>query len=41
VAAQYTQGMPALEPEQTPLGLFLEEVSLVSDATSSTRAQGR
>lgn len=32
VAAQYTQGMPALEPEQTPLSLFLEEVSLVSDS---------
>jgi len=32
VAAQYTQGMSALEPEQSPLGLFLEEVSLVSDS---------
>jgi DNA helicase-2/ATP-dependent DNA helicase PcrA len=32
VAAQYTQGMPALEPGQTPLSLFLEEVSLVSDS---------
>ncbi|MCB9116520.1 MAG: UvrD-helicase domain-containing protein [Caldilineaceae bacterium] len=31
VAAQYTQGMPGLQPEQTPLNLFLEEVSLVSD----------
>ncbi len=32
VAARYTAGMPALEPEQSPLGLFLEEVSLVSDS---------
>lgn len=32
VAAQYTQGMPALEPERSPLSLFLEEVSLVSDS---------
>jgi DNA helicase-2/ATP-dependent DNA helicase PcrA len=32
VAAQYTQGMPALEPEQSLLSLFLEEVSLVSDS---------
>jgi len=32
VAAQYTQGMPTLEPERSPLGLFLEEVSLVSDS---------
>ncbi len=31
VAAQYTQGMPGLQPEQSPLNLFLEEVSLVSD----------
>ena len=29
---RYTQGMSALEPEQSPLGLFLEEVSLVSDS---------
>jgi len=32
VAAQYTPHMDALEPEQTPLTLFLEEISLVSDA---------
>jgi DNA helicase-2/ATP-dependent DNA helicase PcrA len=32
VAAHYVQGMPALEPGQTPLSLFLEEVSLVSDS---------
>jgi DNA helicase-2/ATP-dependent DNA helicase PcrA len=32
VAAQYTQGMPAVDATQTPLSLFLEEVSLVSDA---------
>jgi len=32
VAAQYVQGMPDLEPGQTPLGRFLEEVALVSDA---------
>lgn len=32
VAAQYTQGMPALGPEQSLLSLFLEEVSLVSDS---------
>jgi DNA helicase-2/ATP-dependent DNA helicase PcrA len=32
VATQYTQGMSALEPGQTPLSLFLEEVSLVSDS---------
>ena len=33
VAAQYVQGMPELESDtgQTPLGLFLQEVSLVSD----------
>ena len=32
VAAKYTPDMDDLEPEQTPLTLFLEEVSLVSDA---------
>ncbi len=32
VAAQYSQGMPALAPDQRPLGLFLEEISLVSDS---------
>ncbi|MEZ4622672.1 MAG: 3'-5' exonuclease [Caldilineaceae bacterium] len=33
VAAQYVQGMPELDGEtaETPLGLFLQEVSLVSD----------
>ncbi|RME66535.1 MAG: hypothetical protein D6790_00010, partial [Caldilineae bacterium] len=32
VAAQYTPGMPGLEEGQNPLSLFLQEVSLVSDA---------
>ncbi|MBW7884338.1 MAG: UvrD-helicase domain-containing protein [Caldilineaceae bacterium] len=32
VAAQYTQGMPGLDEGRTPLSLFLEEVSLVSDS---------
>jgi DNA helicase-2/ATP-dependent DNA helicase PcrA len=40
VAAQYTQGMPALEPEQSPLGLFLEEVSLVSDSDQLDEGAG-
>ena len=31
VAAQYTQAMPAVAEGATPLSLFLEEVSLVSD----------
>lgn len=31
VAAQYVTGMPALEEGQTPISLFLQEVSLVSD----------
>jgi len=31
VAAQYLPGMPALEEGQTPISLFLQEVSLVSD----------
>lgn len=31
VATHYTQGMEMLQPGQTPLGLFLQEVSLVSD----------
>ena len=31
VAAQYMPGMPALEEGQTPISLFLQEVSLVSD----------
>lgn len=31
VAAQYAGGMVGLQPGQTPLALFLEEVSLVSD----------
>jgi DNA helicase II / ATP-dependent DNA helicase PcrA len=32
VAAQYQWGMVGLEPGQSPLALFLEEVSLVSDS---------
>jgi len=40
VAAQYTQAMPALEPEQSPLGLFLEEVSLVSDSDQLDESAG-
>jgi DNA helicase-2/ATP-dependent DNA helicase PcrA len=40
VAARYTQGMPALEPEQSPLGLFLEEVSLVSDSDQLDEGAG-
>lgn len=32
VSAQYTQAMPAVDADQTPLALFLEEVTLVSDA---------
>ncbi len=32
VAAQYTWDTPGLEPGQSPLELFLQEVSLVSDA---------
>lgn len=32
VAAQYVQGMGESDPDQTPLTLFLEEVSLVSDS---------
>lgn len=31
VAAQYMPGMPGLEEGQTPISLFLQEVSLVSD----------
>ncbi|MBX3011809.1 MAG: UvrD-helicase domain-containing protein [Caldilineaceae bacterium] len=31
VAAQYVPGMPALEEGMTPISLFLQEVSLVSD----------
>ncbi len=31
VAAQYMPGMAGMPEEQTPLALFLEEVSLVSD----------
>ena len=31
VAAQYMAGMAGMEAEQTPLSMFLEEVSLVSD----------
>ncbi len=40
VAAQYTQGMEALQPEQTPLGLFLQEVSLVSDVDEIDEGAG-
>jgi hypothetical protein len=40
VAAQYTQGMPDLEPGQTPLGRFLEEVALVSDADQIDEGAG-
>ncbi len=32
VAATYVQAAPDLEPGQTPLGMFLEQVSLVSDS---------
>jgi DNA helicase-2/ATP-dependent DNA helicase PcrA len=32
VAAQYVPGMPGLEEAQSPLTLFLQEISLVSDA---------
>jgi DNA helicase-2/ATP-dependent DNA helicase PcrA len=32
VAAQYTAGMPGLEPGRSPLSQFLEEVSLISDS---------
>jgi DNA helicase-2/ATP-dependent DNA helicase PcrA len=32
VAAQYVPGLPGLQPGQSALSLFLEEVSLVSDA---------
>ncbi len=32
VAAQYTVGLADIQPEQTILSLFLEEISLVSDA---------
>ena len=40
VAAQYTQGMPALQPGQSPLSLFLEEVSLVSDSDQIDESAG-
>ena len=40
VAAQYTQGMPALEAERSPLSLFLEEVSLVSDTDQIDESAG-
>ncbi len=32
VAATYVPGAPDLEPDQTPLGMFLEQVSLVADS---------
>ncbi|WP_298984295.1 ATP-dependent helicase [Caldilinea sp.] len=40
VAAQYTQDMEALQPGQTPLGLFLQEVSLVSDVDEIDEGAG-
>ncbi|MEM7537541.1 MAG: UvrD-helicase domain-containing protein [Chloroflexota bacterium] len=40
VAAQYRQGMPDMQPEQTPLSMFLEEVSLVSDADQVEEGSG-
>jgi DNA helicase-2/ATP-dependent DNA helicase PcrA len=40
VAAQYTQGMPNVDAEHTPLALFLEEVSLVSDADQVDEGSG-
>jgi hypothetical protein len=40
VAAQYVQGMPDLEPGQTPLGRFLQEVALVSDADQIDEGAG-
>ncbi len=40
VAAQYTQGMASSEAEQTPLSLFLEEVSLVSDSDQLDEGSG-
>jgi len=39
VAAQYTQGMPS-EEGQTPLSLFLEEVSLISDSDQIDEGSG-
>lgn len=40
VAAQYRADMTDLEPGQTPLTLFLEEVSLVSDADQVEEGSG-
>ncbi|MBP8291618.1 MAG: UvrD-helicase domain-containing protein [Caldilineaceae bacterium] len=40
VAAQYVQGMQDLTPGQTPLGRFLEEVALVSDADQLDEGAG-
>lgn len=40
VAAQYYHDMLELKPEQTPLSLFLEEVSLVSDSDEIEDGQG-
>ena len=40
VAAQYVPGMAGLLPEQTALTLFLEEVSLVSDADQVEEGSG-
>ena len=39
VAAQYTHGL-STEPEQTPLAMFLEEVSLVSDSDQIEEGSG-
>jgi len=39
VAAQYVQGL-STEPEQTPLAMFLEEVSLVSDTDQIEEGSG-
>jgi DNA helicase-2/ATP-dependent DNA helicase PcrA len=40
VAAQYRLGLAGLPVEQTPLGLFLEEVALVSDADQVDEGAG-
>jgi DNA helicase-2/ATP-dependent DNA helicase PcrA len=40
VAAQYVQHMPELDEVQTPLGLFLQEVSLVSDQDQVDETSG-
>jgi DNA helicase-2/ATP-dependent DNA helicase PcrA len=40
VAAQYVPGLTGPDSEQTPLGLFLEEVALVSDADQVDESSG-